>query len=50
LVADGIAPVCHFRAVRALIPAAAAAPSCVFPSMSFCLSNLTWASVTIGPH
>src|SRR5581483_4892866 len=38
-----------FRAVRTLIPATAAAASCVLPSMRLCLSSLTCASVTIGP-
>ena len=39
LVSDGSGPCCHFLADRSLIPAAAAAVSCFFPSMSFCLSN-----------
>src|SRR5581483_5471127 len=45
----GNGPFSHFRAVRTLIPATAAAASCVLPSMRLCLSSLTCASVTIGP-
>jgi hypothetical protein len=32
------------------MPAAAAAPSCVLPSMSFLRNNLTCASLTMEPH
>jgi hypothetical protein len=41
LLADGSDPVCQVRAVRWLMPAMAAAASWVFPSMIFCLNNLT---------
>ena len=46
-VCDGSAPVFHVRAERSLIPAASAAASMVFASISFFLSRLTCASVTI---
>ena len=39
--------VVHVRAERSLIPAASAAASMVFASISFFLSRLTCASVTI---
>ena len=45
-VSDGSGPACHVRAVRTLIPAAAAAASWVFPSAIFFLSSRTCASVT----
>ncbi len=38
---DGSGPRSHSRAVRTLMPAAAAAASCVLPSMRFCLNNRT---------
>jgi hypothetical protein len=47
-VCDGSGPLCHCRPVRTLIPAAALAASCVLPSISFCLSKRTCASVTIA--
>ena len=47
-VADGNGPICHFRAERTLIPALAAAVSCVLPSIRFCLSSLTCRSVING--
>jgi hypothetical protein len=44
----GSAPRFQVRALRSLIPAAAAAATSVFPSAIRFLSNLTCASVTIG--
>ena len=38
---DGSLPRCHVRAVRTLIPDAAAAACCPLPSISFCLSSTT---------
>ena len=38
---DGSAPPCHFLADLSLMAADAAAPCCVFPSISFCLSRTT---------
>ncbi len=49
LPAEGSGPRAHVRAVRTLIPAAAAAASWVFLSIRFCLSNRTCASETIRP-
>ena len=46
-VADGTGPVSHSRAVRRLIPLAAAAAAWVLPSIRFCLMSRTCASVTI---
>ena len=42
---DGNGPLCHLRADRTLIPALAAAVSCVLPSIRFCLNSLTCRSV-----
>ena len=47
-VADGNGPLCHLRAERTLIPALAAAVSCVLPSIRFCLSSPTCRSVING--
>ena len=44
-VADGNGPRCQLRAKRTLIPALAAAVSCVLPSIRFCLISLTCRSV-----
>ena len=43
---DGNAPLCHFRAARSLIPAAAAAAASVFPAIRFSRNRRTCASVT----
>ena len=43
--ADGKGPLCQLRAERTLIPALAAAVSCVLPSIRFCLISLTCRSV-----
>src|SRR5262249_25865532 len=40
-------PACHLRALRTLMPAPAAAASCVLPSISFLRSTLTCPSVTM---
>ncbi len=45
LVSDGNGPSCHLRADRTHIPAFAAAVSCVFPSISFCLHSATCRSL-----
>ena len=45
LVSDGNGPSCHLRAERTHIPAFAAAVSCVFPSISFCLNSATCRSL-----
>ena len=45
---DGNEPLCHLRAERTLIPAFAAAVSCVLPSIRFCLNSLTCRSVING--
>ena len=42
---DGNAPLCQCRAVRSLIPAAAAAAANVFPDIRFSRNRRTWASV-----
>jgi hypothetical protein len=47
-VCDGSGPLCHARAARSLIAAAAAAAFNVFPSIRRLLKSLTCASVTIG--
>ncbi len=47
LACEGEGPRSQLRAVRTLIPAAAAAASCRFPSMRFCLNNRPCSSVTI---
>lgn len=41
LVSDGSGPAFHFRALRTDMSAVAAAVSCVFSIMSFCLNKLT---------
>ena len=43
---DGNAPLCYVRAVRSLIPAAAAAAVNVFPAIRFSRNRQTCASVT----
>ena len=45
---DGNGPLCHLRAERTLIPALAAAVSCVLPSIRFCLNSLVCRSVING--
>ena len=42
---DGNAPLCQCRAVRSLMPAAAAAADNVFPDIRFSRNRRTWASV-----
>jgi hypothetical protein len=46
---DGYGPFCHRRALRTLMPAPAAAASCVLPCISFLRNTLTCASVTMEP-
>ncbi len=43
---DGNGPLCHLRAARSLIPAAAAAAATVLPAIRFSRNRRTWASVT----
>ncbi len=43
---DGNGPLCHLRAARSLIPAAAAAAASVLPAIRFSRNRRTWASVT----
>ena len=43
---DGNDPLCHLRADRSLIPAAAAAAPSVLPAIRFSRNRRTWASVT----
>ena len=42
---DGNAPLCQCRAVRSLMPAAAAAAANVFPDIRFSRNRRTWASL-----
>src|SRR5215469_6674837 len=46
---DGYIPARHLRALPTLIPAPAAADSCVLPSISFLRNTLTCASFTMEP-
>src|SRR5208282_1580052 len=47
---DGYNPRSHLRALRTLMPAAAAAVSCVLPSIRFLRNTPTCASLTMEPH
>src|SRR5262245_43334790 len=49
LVSEGRPRACHRRAVRSLMPAAAAATTIVCPFIRFSRYRLIWASVTIRP-